>query len=77
MGGRNRARLTTARLEQLALSSANIIKFEKALPGLGFFDDGPEDEFVADCDSGGQDGAGADEQNEEEEELEESGDRGE
>ncbi len=57
-----------------------MIKFGKALPGLGNSYEGPDDEFVRDRehgDSGGQDDAGADEQKEEEEELEDSGEGGE
>ena len=69
------------RLEKMVVSSANMIKLETALPGLGISHEGPEDEFVADRAHGeaeGQDGAGEKEEKEEEEqsEAEEPGEAG-
>ena len=46
---RNRERLTPARLEQLVLSSANMVHFERALPGLGCEEEEAEDAFVGDA----------------------------
>ena len=57
--GRNRERLTPARMEQLVLSSMNMAHFEKVMPGIGSEEeDVPEDAFVGESEGIVDEGAG-------------------
>ena len=56
--GRNRERLTPARMEQLVLSSMNMAHFEKVMPGIGEEEDVPEDAFVGESEGIVDEGAG-------------------